>query len=212
MNPLLSFKSVSKGYDDVQILDEIDIDIESGYFYTLLGPSGCGKTTILNIIAGLRQPDEAYINIDNHLLVDTENHINVKIQQRQIGYLFQDYQLFPNMNVYNNITFMTKPSEHINELIHTLKIEHLLEKYPVTLSGGEAQRVALARALSTKPDLILLDEPFSSLDDKTKNEGIKLILKIFEAWQIPIIFVTHSNYEAQQMAHEIITIEDCIQI
>ena len=107
---------------------------------------------------------------------------------------------------------MTKPSEHINELIHTLKIEHLLEKYPVTLSGGEAQRVALARALSTKPDLILLDEPFSSLDDKTKKEGIKLILKIFEAWQIPIIFVTHSNYEAQQMAHKIITIEDCIQI
>ena len=82
----------------------------------------------------------------------------------------------------------------------------------MTLSGGEAQRVALARALSTKPDLILLDEPFSSLDDKTKKEGIKLILKIFEAWQIPIIFVTHSNYEAQQMAHEIITIEDCIQI
>lgn len=138
--------------------------------------------------------------------------MNVKVQQRRIGYLFQDYQLFPNMNVYNNITFMTKPSEHINELIHTLKIEHLLEKYPVTLSGGEAQRVALARALSTKPDLILLDEPFSSLDDKTKKEGIKLILKIFEAWQIPIIFVTHSNYEAQQMAHKIITIEDCIQI
>ena len=134
--------------------------------------------------------------------------MNVKVQQRRIGYLFQDYQLFPNMNVYNNITFMTKPSEHINKLIHTLKIEHLLEKYPVTLSGGEAQRVALARALSTKPDLILLDEPFSSLDDKTKKEGIKLILKIFEAWKIPIIFVTHSNYEAQQMAHKIITIED----
>ena len=115
------------------------------------------------------------------------------------------------MNVYNNITFMTKPSEHINELIHTLKIEHLLEKYPVTLSGGEAQRVALARALSTKPDLILLDEPFSSLDDKTKRRH-QINFKIFEAWQIPIIFVTHSNYEAQQMAHKIITIEDCIQI
>ena len=195
-----------------QTLIHINIEDTKAKIYAIQGPSGIGKTTILNIIAGLRQPDEAYINIDNHLLVDTENHINVKIQQRQIGYLFQDYQLFPNMNVYNNITFMTKPSEHINELIHTLKIEHLLEKYPVTLSGGEAQRVALARALSTKPDLILLDEPFSSLDDKTKNEGIKLILKIFEAWQIPIIFVTHSNYEAQQMAHEIITIEDCIQI
>lgn len=190
----------------------INIDDQLPKIYAIQGPSGIGKTTILNIIAGLKAINYSYIKVGKRVLTDSQHHLNVKVQQRRIGYLFQDYQLFPNMNVYNNITFMTKPSEHINELIHTLKIEHLLEKYPVTLSGGEAQRVALARALSTKPDLILLDEPFSSLDDKTKKEGIKLILKIFEAWQIPIIFVTHSNYEAQQMAHEIITIEDCIQI
>ena len=193
---------------------KININIEDQHpkIYAIQGPSGIGKTTILNIIAGLKSINYSYIKVGKRVLTDSQHHLNVKVQQRRIGYLFQDYQLFPNMNVYNNITFMTKPSEHINQLIHTLKIEHLLEKYPVTLSGGEAQRVALARALSTKPDLILLDEPFSSLDDKTKKEGIKLILKIFEAWQIPIIFVTHSNYEAQQMAHEIITIEDCIQI
>lgn len=193
---------------------KININIEDQHpkIYAIQGPSGIGKTTILNIIAGLKSINYSYIKVGKRVLTDSQHHLNVKVQQRRIGYLFQDYQLFPNMNVYNNITFMTKPSEHINELIHTLKIEHLLEKYPATLSGGEAQRVALARALSTKPDLILLDEPFSSLDDKTKKEGIKLILKIFEAWQIPIIFVTHSNYEAQQMAHEIITIEDCIQI
>ena len=193
---------------------KINTNIEDQHpkIYAIQGPSGIGKTTILNIIAGLKSINYSYIKVGKRVLTDSQHHLNVKVQQRRIGYLFQDYQLFPNMNVYNNITFMTKPSEHINELIHTLKIEHLLEKYPVTLSGGEAQRVALARALSTKPDLILLDEPFSSLDDKTKKEGIKLILKIFEAWQIPIIFVTHSNYEAQQMAHKIITIEDCIQI
>ncbi|EHQ74583.1 ATP-binding cassette domain-containing protein [Staphylococcus epidermidis] len=193
---------------------KININIEDQHpkIYAIQGPSGIGKTTILNIIAGLKAINYSYIKVGKRVLTDSRHHLNVKVQQRRIGYLFQDYQLFPNMNVYNNITFMTKPSEHINELIHTLKIEHLLEKYPVTLSGGEAQRVALARALSMKPDLILLDEPFSSLDDKTKKEGIKLILKIFEAWQIPIIFVTHSNYEAQQMAHKIITIEDCIQI
>ena len=184
----------------------INIDDQLPKIYAIQGPSGIGKTTILNIIAGLKSINYSYIKVGKRVLTDSRHHLNVKVQQRRIGYLFQDYQLFPNMNVYNNITFMTKPSEHINELIHTLKIEHLLEKYPVTLSGGEAQRVALARALSTKPDLILLDEPFSSLDDKTKKEGIKLILKIFEAWQIPIIFVTHSNYEAQQMAHKIITI------
>ena len=189
---------------------KININIEDQHpkIYAIQGPSGIGKTTILNIIAGLKAINYSYIKVGKRVLTDSQHHLNVKVQQRRIGYLFQDYQLFPNMNVYNNITFMTKPSEHINKLIHTLKIEHLLEKYPVTLSGGEAQRVALARALSTKPDLILLDEPFSSLDDKTKKEGIKLILKIFEAWQIPIIFVTHSNYEAQQMAHKIITIED----
>ena len=189
---------------------KININIEDQHpkIYAIQGPSGIGKTTILNIIAGLKAINYSYIKVGKRVLTDSRHHLNVKVQQRRIGYLFQDYQLFPNMNVYNNITFMTKPSEHINELIHTLKIEHLLEKYPVTLSGGEAQRVALARALSTKPDLILLDEPFSSLDDKTKKEGIKLILKIFEAWQIPIIFVTHSNYEAQQMAHKIITIKD----
>ena len=193
---------------------KININIEDQHpkIYAIQGPSGIGKTTILNIIAGLKAINYSYIKVGKRVLTDSRHHLNVKVQQRRIGYLFQDYQLFPNMNVYNNITFMTKPSEHINELIHTLKIEHLLGKYPVTLSGGEAQRVALARALSMKPDLILLDEPFSSLDDKTKKEGIKLILKIFEAWQIPIIFVTHSNYEAQQMAHKIITIEDCIQI
>ena len=95
------------------------------------------KTTILNIIAGLRQPDEAYINIDNHLLVDTENHINVKIQQRQIGYLFQDYQLFPNMTVLQNITFMTKQSKHIDELIQRLNISHLINQFPTTLSVGK---------------------------------------------------------------------------
>ena len=192
---------------------KININIKDQHpkIYAIQGPSGIGKTTILNIIAGLKAINYSYIKVGKRVLTDSRHHLNVKVQQRRIGYLFQDYQLFPNMNVYNNITFMTKPSEHINELIHTLKIEHLLEKYPVTLSGGEAQRVALARALSTKPDLILLDEPFSSLDDKTKRR-YQINFKIFEAWQIPIIFVTHSNYEAQQMAHEIITIEDCIQI
>ena len=145
---------------------KININIEDQHpkIYAIQGPSGIGKTTILNIIAGLKSINYSYIKVGKRVLTDSQHHLNVKVQQRRIGYLFQDYQLFPNMNVYNNITFMTKPSEHINELIHTLKIEHLLEKYPVTLSGGEAQRVALARALSTKPDLILLDEPFWSSD------------------------------------------------
>ncbi|BFL67136.1 MULTISPECIES: ATP-binding cassette domain-containing protein [Staphylococcus] len=184
----------------------VDINDEIPKIYAIRGPSGIGKTTVLNIIAGLKKADRALIKVNNRILTDTENKINVKIQQRNVGYLFQDYQLFPNMNVYKNITFMTEPSEHINNLIQTLNISHLVTQYPMTLSGGETQRVALARSLSTKPDLILLDEPFSSLDDVTKDESIALVQKIFDEWKIPIIFVTHSNYEAKKMAHEIVNI------
>lgn len=184
----------------------VDINDETPKIYAIRGPSGIGKTTVLNIIAGLKKADRALIKVNNRILTDTENKINVKIQQRNVGYLFQDYQLFPNMNVYKNITFMTEPSEHINNLIQTLNISHLVTQYPMTLSGGETQRVALARSLSTKPDLILLDEPFSSLDDVTKDESIALVQKIFDEWKIPIIFVTHSNYEAKKMAHEIVNI------
>ncbi|ATH59472.1 MULTISPECIES: ATP-binding cassette domain-containing protein [Staphylococcus] len=185
----------------------IKIEDTEPKIYAIKGPSGIGKTTILNMLAGLRKPDQALISINNHTLTDTINHIDVKIQNRNIGYLFQDYQLFPHMNVFQNITFMAEPSDHIDTLITQLNIEHLKTKFPIRLSGGESQRVALARTLSTKPDLILLDEPFSSLDDTTKEESISLVKRIFKLWQIPIIFVTHSNYEAARLAHEVINIE-----
>ncbi|MFD3221083.1 ATP-binding cassette domain-containing protein [Staphylococcus saprophyticus] len=184
----------------------IQINDDKPKIYAIKGPSGIGKTTILNMIAGLRQPDSAFIQLNKRIISDSAHAIYEKIQKRNIGYLFQDYQLFPNMNVYQNITFMAQSSDHIDKLMKQLNIDHLKDQYPMRLSGGEAQRVALARTLSTKPDLILLDEPFSSLDDSTKHESIQLVQRIFEKWQIPIIFVTHSNYEATSLAHEIITI------
>lgn len=186
---------------------KIHIEDNEPKIYAIKGPSGIGKTTLLNMIAGLRKPNTAFIQLNSHVICDTKQAIDVKIQKRNIGYLFQDYQLFPNMDVYHNITFMTKPSQHIDKLLQQLNIAHLKNQYPLRLSGGEAQRVALARALSTRPDLILLDEPFSSLDDTTKAESIELVKRIFEQWQIPIIFVTHSNYEATSLAHEIINIK-----
>ena len=186
---------------------QIQINDDTPKIYAIQGPSGIGKTTILNIIAGLTQPDVAFIKIGNKILTDIEDDYQVKIQRRNIGYLFQDYQLFPHMTVLQNLTFMTPMSHHISQIMQKLNITHLVKQYPLTLSGGEAQRVALARALSTKPDLILLDEPFSSLDDQTKEKSMSMVRTIFELWQIPLIFVTHSNYEAQQLADEIITIE-----
>lgn len=186
---------------------KIHIEDNEPKIYAIKGPSGIGKTTLLNMIAGLRKPNTAFIQLNGHVICDTKQAIDVKIQKRNIGYLFQDYQLFPNMDIYHNITFMTKPSQHIDRLLQQLNIAHLKNQYPLRLSGGEAQRVALARALSTRPDLILLDEPFSSLDDTTKGESIELVKRIFEQWQIPIIFVTHSNYEATSLAHEVINIK-----
>lgn len=186
---------------------QIQINDDEPKIYAIQGPSGIGKTTILNIIAGLTQPDSAFIKIGNKTLTDTKVEQQVKIQKRNIGYLFQDYQLFPHMTVLQNLTFMTPMSQHITQLMQKLNISDLVKQYPATLSGGEAQRVALARALSTKPDLILLDEPFSSLDDLTKENSMSMVRTIFELWQIPMIFVTHSNFEAQQLADEIITIK-----
>ena len=188
---------------------KININIKDQHpkIYAIQGPSGIGKTTILNIIAGLKAINYSYIKVGKRVLTDSRHHLNVKVQQRRIGYLFQDYQLFPNMTVLQNITFMTKQSKHIDELIQRLNISHLINQFPPTLSGGEAQRVALARTLSTKPNLILLDEPFSSLDDISRDEGIHLVKQIHEEWCIPIIFVTHSNYEAEVLADEIIQIK-----
>ena len=185
----------------------INIKDTTPKIYAIKGRSGRGKTTILNIIACLKRANACYLNLNNRTLTDTENNKEVKIQKRNIGYLFQDYQLFPNMTVYQNITFMAQHSDHIENIMHQLNIAELSEQYPRQLSGGESQRVALARTLSTKPDLVLLDEPFSSLDDDTKDESISLVRNIFEQWQIPIIFVTHSKFEAQSLAHEIIDLE-----
>ncbi|PTK54510.1 molybdenum ABC transporter ATP-binding protein, partial [Staphylococcus nepalensis] len=174
--------------------------------YAIRGPAGVGKTTVLNMIVGLRAADNAYIKVNERVLTDTQSSVNVKIQERHLGYLFQDYQLFPNMTVFQNITFMAQPSEHITALMHQLNISYLQKQFPARLSGGKAQRVALARALSRRPDLLLLDVQFSSLDDATKEESMRLVKRLFDEWQIPIIFVTHSNYEAEQFADEIITL------
>ncbi|REH84876.1 ATP-binding cassette domain-containing protein [Staphylococcus felis] len=185
----------------------IDIQSHTPQIYALQGASGIGKTTCLNMIAGIRQPQSGYIKINEHVLTDTKEKVHVPIRKRQVGYLFQDYQLFPHMTVKNNITFMTKDNTHIQTLMKKLKIDHLKDMYPNRCSGGEKQRIALARALSTKPKILLLDEPFSSLDDQSKQEGIALVQSIYNQWEIPIIFVTHSHNEALQLAHEIITLQ-----
>nr|WP_263314947.1 ATP-binding cassette domain-containing protein [Mammaliicoccus sp. Marseille-Q6498] len=183
----------------------LNIKSDEPKIYAIVGRSGIGKTTLLNTIAGLTEADECHVELNDQLLSDHE-HI-IKVQDRKIGYLFQDNQLFPHMTVKENIYYMTSENDNTEQLIKHLRIQKCLNQYPSTLSGGEAQRVALCRVLSTKPNLLLLDEPFSSLDDETKEEGMSLIKYIFNTWHIPIILVTHSKKEVEILADELIEIK-----
>ncbi|PCF86856.1 ATP-binding cassette domain-containing protein [Staphylococcus intermedius] len=185
----------------------IQIQSDQPQIYAIQGASGIGKTTLLNIIAGICDPDVGLIQINGRVLTDTVQQSQVPIRERRIGYLFQDYQLFPHMTVLDNITFMTRYNTHIADLIKQLNIEHLQNVYPERCSGGEKQRVALARALSMRPEILLLDEPFSSLDETARQESMALVKRVFEEWRIPIIFVTHSKWEAEMLADEVIVVQ-----
>lgn len=175
----------------------------------LTGPSGSGKTTLLNCIAGIVQPDRGKISLNGRTFFD-EAGKPLKIQKRKVGYLFQDYALFPHFNAEKNILYsLPRGSDltHINELTQLLGIKEILSKYPHQISGGEKQRVALARALAAKPDILLLDEPFSALDDETRDRCHMELTRIHQAWKIPVIFVTHRRTDAEKLAHRIIRIE-----
>ncbi|MDT0694601.1 ATP-binding cassette domain-containing protein [Mammaliicoccus sciuri] len=182
----------------------LNIQADTPKIYAIVGRSGIGKSTLLNIIAGLIEAETCRIEINQKVLSD-QKHV-IKVQDRNIGYLFQDYQLFPHKTVRENIHYMIEPNKETEQLIKHLRIENCLNQYPSTLSGGESQRVALCRVLSVKPNLLLLDEPFSSLDDETKDEGMALVKSIFKTWQIPIILVSHSKKEVQILADEVIEI------
>ncbi|MFU1767714.1 ATP-binding cassette domain-containing protein [Mammaliicoccus sciuri] len=182
----------------------LNIQSDTPKIYAIVGRSGIGKSTLLNIIAGLTEAETCRIEINQKVLSD-QKHV-IKVQDRNIGYLFQDYQLFPHKTVHENIHYMMEPNKETEQLIKHLRIENCLNQYPSTLSGGESQRVALCRVLSVKPNLLLLDEPFSSLDDETKDEGMALVKSIFKTWQIPIILVSHSKKEVQILADEVIEI------
>ncbi|WP_019154847.1 ATP-binding cassette domain-containing protein [Robertmurraya massiliosenegalensis] len=182
---------------------ELDVKLKvEDEIVILFGPSGSGKTTILNCIAGLVSPDSGTITLNDVPLFKSKKE-SVPIQKRNIGYLFQDYALFPHMTAKKNILYGAKDKEFVHELVEVLGIEHLMEKYPRQISGGEKQRVALARALATKPQLLLLDEPFSALDQEIRQECQDELLRLHEKWNIPVIMVTHDFQEAEKLAHRI---------
>lgn len=176
----------------------------------IIGRSGAGKTSLLNCIAGFMYPDKGLITLNERTLFKSTKKY-LRPQYRKLGYLFQDYALFPHMTVKQNIYYgLNKKGrkDDINELIQQLNLFHLLNQYPYTISGGEQQRVAIARALAIKPQLLLLDEPFSALDDETRYECQQMLLTIRRNWNIPFIIVIHHQQEANRLGNRILYIEN----
>jgi molybdate transport system ATP-binding protein len=180
----------------------------------LFGPSGSGKTSVLNVIAGVNRPDRGRIVVAGNVLTDTEKHIFVPVHRRRVGFVFQDAQLFPHLTVEQNISFGQwfrrgeKNTLPLSAIVETLGIDHLLERRPATLSGGEKHRVALARALVSSPRILLMDEPLSGLDDARRSEIMRLIERVRDEFGIPIVFVTHNVEEVRRLASRVIRISD----
>lgn len=172
----------------------------------LFGPSGAGKTTILNCIAGLSMPNAGQITLNQRAFYP-ENKKPVPAAKRHIGYVFQDYALFPHMTVKKNIRYGLKDDQLMCRLTDMMGINHLLDKYPSQISGGEKQRVALSRAFVTQPDALLLDEPFSSLDRQTKLECQNELLELHKLWRIPVLLVTHDEQEASMLGDRILKLD-----
>ncbi|SHI20071.1 ATP-binding cassette domain-containing protein [Desulfosporosinus lacus] len=192
---------------------EIEFSLNNGIL-ALVGPSGAGKTTILQCVAGLQAPSSGEININDKIVFSSEQGVNIPIRKRRIGYVFQDYALFPHMTVEKNVMY-GKPQKGsipnkvltVSNVLEMLKIEHLRNRYPNQISGGEKQRVALARALMTEPELLLLDEPLSALDQDTRSTLQQELLKLQVQWQIPFILVTHDLQEAEMLGDQIIKLD-----
>lgn len=192
---------------------EVNLSLSQGIL-AIIGPSGAGKTTILQCLAGLQTPSWGQINIQDKNIFSSEQSINVPIKNRRIGYVFQDYALFPHMTVEKNVMYgrpkkgsLNKKSLRASDLLEMFKIDHLRDRYTNQISGGEKQRVALARALMTEPDLLLLDEPLSALDQNTRRTLQQELLKLQAQWKIPFILVTHDVQEAEMLGDQIIKLE-----
>ncbi len=198
---MIALKNVSISLGDFSLKD-VSLEIPAGEFFTILGPTGTGKTVILELIAGLYQPD------NGRILIDNEDAAQITPEKRGIGFVYQDYALFPHLNVYKNIAFGLQlrklPKEEIQkavgELTEMLGITHLCHRYPGTLSGGEQQRVSLARALVLKPKILLMDEPLSALDPNTKKLLCQELKRIHATYQCTVVNVTHDFNEAGMLS------------
>ena len=196
---------IEKMYGDFKLKSNFSVDNER---FALLGTSGCGKTLTLKCISGIEKPDRGIITLGDKVLFDSEKKINVPSRQRETGFLFQNYALFPNMTVRQNLYCVAKDKKFADELLDRFCINDVADKFPSELSGGQSQRTALARLLVTKPTLLLLDEPFSALDNYMRARVEHEILDLLDEFDGPSIMVTHDRNEAYRMSDRIAVMDN----
>ena len=206
-------KYYGKGETEVQALDGVNLEIEAGKFVAIIGTSGSGKSTLLNMLGGLDTPTSGTVTIGNTELSGLNEEQLTVFRRRRIGFIFQNYNLIPTLNVWENIVFPIamdgqKPDKKfIHEVVQMLGLEQKIHSLPNNLSGGQQQRVAIARALASKPDIILADEPTGNLDSKTSDNVIALLHMTSQKFHQTIIMITH-NPEIAQLTDQTIHIED----
>jgi molybdate transport system ATP-binding protein len=203
------YKTLHTSHGNIAL--DVSFDLEQGTLLTLFGASGAGKTTLLRILAGLTSPEKGKINFDDEIWLDTKKKINLAPQKRSTGFVFQDYALFPNMTVKENLDYALQKGESkqiVEELMSVIDLEQLQKRKPDTLSGGQKQRVALARALVRKPKLLLLDEPLSALDTEMRLKLQDHILKVHKQFDLTTILVSHDVAEIYKMSNKILMLEN----
>ncbi|MCK8453972.1 sulfate/molybdate ABC transporter ATP-binding protein [Bacillus safensis] len=210
----ITAKQISKHFGQTKVLQNVDLSIRNGELISLLGPSGSGKTTLLRIIAGLD-----YAN-NGQILFGDQDYTHIPVRKRQIGFVFQQYALFRNMTVFDNVAYglKIKPrgerlskkdiKERVHELLEVVQLTQFEQRYPDQLSGGQKQRVALARALAVQPKALLLDEPFGALDTKVRKELRHWLKKVHRDFQMTTIFVTHDQEEAFDIADRVVVMNE----
>ena len=203
-------KGFGSGETRQEVLRGMSFTVAKGEFCVLLGPSGSGKSTLLNIIGGIDNPDDGYISINGDKLKDMGEKGLTRYRRKHLGYVFQMYNLIPNLNVKENIEVGAYLSDHpldIDDLLHTLGLYEHRHKLPNQLSGGQQQRVSIGRAIVKNPDILLCDEPTGALDYNTSKEILKLIEEVNGKYGNTIIMVTH-NEEIRHMADHVIKLRD----